>query len=428
MTSTTRTQNKYDHRLRELVRSTGDIDHAIQLGVPRSTARGWLTSTGSDVVTLDVVGMDTLRLQQEVLRQQRRGDRLAALLRVVIVVLKLSGISLSNIRIPEGTAKILLLRAIERSCRILPLRVVLCVVRLSHSRYHLWRQEEECDLDDMPSCPRRSSQQLTLTEVSTIKEMVTSEEYRHVPTGTLAILAQRLRKVFASSSTWYRLVRIHKWRRPRGRVHPAKPKLGIRAVNPNEIWHVGITVIRLLNGSRVYLQAIIDNFSRRILAWKVSETFDPTATAGLLIEASKGLLGEKPTLLTDGGAENHNSAVDELIDSGLLTRLLAMTDITYSNSMIESWWRALKHQWLYLNTLDTVSTLETLVTFYVDEHNTQLPHSAFRGQTPDEMYFGTGNDIPAELEAARITARKSRIETNRNMSCKTCESLTSIAG
>jgi transposase InsO family protein len=415
MTPTNRTQNRYDHHLRELIRSTGDIDYAIQLGVPRSTARGWLTSTGSDVVTLDVVGMDTLRLQQEVLRQQRRGDRLAALLRLVIVVLKLSDVSLSNIRIPEGTAKMLLLQAIERSCRILPLRVVLCVVRLSHSRYHAWKQEEECDLDDMPSCPRRSSQQLTLTEVSTIKEMVTSEEYRHVPTGTLALLAQRLGKVFASASTWYRLVRIHKWRRPRGRIHPAKPKVGIRA-------------IRLLNGSRVYLQAVIDNFSRRILAWKVSETFDPSGTAGLLINASKGLLGEKPTLLTDGGVENYNSAIDALIDSGLLTRLLAMTEITYSNSMIESWWRALKHQWLYLNTLDTVSTLETLVTFYVDEHNTQLPHSAFRGQTPDEMYFGTGNDIPAELEAARISARKSRIGSNRNMSCKTCEPLTSIAG
>ena len=325
----------------------------------------------------------------------------------------------------------MLLRIIERSSCVLSLKVALRVIGLSHSRYHAWKQEEECDLDDIPSCPRRSSQQLTLTEVSTIKEMVTSEEYRHVPTGTLALLAQRLGKVFASPSTWHRLVRLHQWRRPRRRVHPAKPKVGIRAARPNEIWHVDITVIRLLNGSRVYLQAIIDNFSRRILAWKVSETFDPTATAGLLIEASKDLLGEKPTVptvLTDGGVENHNSAVDELIESGLLKRLLAMTEITYSNSMIESWWRALKHQWLYLNTLDTVSTFETLVTFYVDEHNTRLPHSAFRGQTPDEMYFGTGNDIPAELKAARISARKSRMEANRNMSCQTCEPLTSIAG
>ena len=72
----------------------------------------------------------------------------------------------------------------------------------------------------------------------------------------------------------------------------------------------------------------------------------------------------------------------------LLRCLLAMTEITYSNSLIESWWRSLKHQWLYLSTLDTLSTLRKLITFYMDAHNTRLPHSAFRGQTPDEMYFG----------------------------------------
>ena len=145
-------------------------------------------------------------------------------------------------------------------------------------------------------------------------------------------------------------------------------------------------MIRLLNGSRVYLQAVIDNFSRRILAWKISETFDPSGTAGLLINASKGLLGDKPTLLTDGGVENFNSAVDELIESRLLKRLLAMTEITYSNSMIESWWRALKHQWLYLNTLDTVTTLEMLVRrgperqLSVDLLNSRHDLGACRGQ------------------------------------------------
>ena len=427
MTSTTRIQNKYDHLLREHVRSTGDVNCAIQLGVPRSTARGWVKSAPAEVITLDVVDMDNLRLQEKVLRLQSRLDRVIAVLRLVIVVLKVSRVSLSNIRIPEGTAKLMLIRAIERSCSVLPLRVALRVVRLSHSRYYAWKREEACGVDDMPSCPRFSSQQLTTAEVSTIKEMVTAEEYRHVPTGTLALLAQRLGKVFASASTWYRLVRIYNWRRPRGRVHPAKPKVGIRAAHPNEIWHVDITLIRLLDGSRAYLQAIIDNFSRRILAWKVSATFDPTATAGLLIDSSKSLFDKKPTLLTDGGVENFNSAVDELIESGLLKRLLAMTEIAYSNSLIESWWRALKHQWLYLNTLDTISTLEKLIVFYVDAHNIRLPHSAFRGQTPDEMYFGTGNDIPAELEAARKSARQSRMEVNRNMSCGTCEPLMSIA-
>ena len=225
---------------------------------------------------------------------------------------------------------------------------------------------------------------------------------------------------------WYKLVRLHKWRRPRLRIHPSKPKDGIRSSAPNEIWHVDTTLIRLLDGTRAYLHAIIDNFSRRILAWKVSSTFDPSITAELLLSAASDLVKEKPTLLVDGGVENFNSAVDELVDSGLLQRLLAQTDISFSNSLIESWWRALKHQWLYLNTLDTVSRLEKLVMFYVDEHNTRLPHSAFHGQTPNEMYFCTGERIPDELEAEKKVARQSRMKLNRTTSCPTCKPLVSL--
>ena len=107
--------------------------------------------------------------------------------------------------------------------------------------------------------------------------------------------------------------------------------------------------------------------------------------------------------------------------------LAQLTEITFSNSLIESWWRAIKHQWLYLNTLDTVEKLAKLVAFYVDEHNTRLPHSAFRGQTPDEMYFGTGDLIPTEIAAAKTAARQSRMEVNRTTWCPTCEPNESIA-
>ncbi len=364
--------------------------------------------------------MDVFILQQEVVALRARVERLVAFLRLVVVLLKVSGFSLACARLSDGATKISLLRAIERSRSTLPLRTVLRVLRLSSSRYHSWKRENECGLDDMPSCPRSSPQQLTRAEIETIREMVTSDEYRHVPTGMLALLAQRLGKVFASATTWYKLVQLHKWRRPRLRVHPSKPKDGIRSSAPNEIWHVDTTLIRLLDGTRAYLHAIIDNFSRRILAWKLSSTFDPSITAELLLSAARELIDEKPTLLVDGGVENFNSAVDQLVDSGLLQRLLAQTDISFSNSLIESWWRALKHQWLYLNTLDTVSRLEKLVAFYVDEHNMRLPHSAFRGQTPDAMYFGTGDRIPDELEAAKKIARQVRMKLNLSTSCRMC--------
>ncbi|MCH8044069.1 MAG: hypothetical protein IID44_10180 [Planctomycetes bacterium] len=280
MTSTTRIQHRYDHRVGELVRSTGDVEYAIQQGVPRSTARGWLTATGAEVVTVDIVDMDALRLQQEVLELRSRVQRLVALLRLLAVLLKVSGFSLSSTRLPDGTAKATLLRAIEKSRCVLSLRAVLRLLRLSHSRYHAWKREQECGLDDMPSCPRSSPQQLTSAEVETIKEMVTSEEYRHVPTGTLALLAQRLGKVFASPTTWY-------------------------------LWHVDTTLIRLLDGSRGYLRAVIDNFSRRILAWKVSATLDPDATAEILLSAAIDLAGKKPTLLAVNSttAESRTSTV-----------------------------------------------------------------------------------------------------------------------
>jgi len=132
-------------------------------------------------------------------------------------------------------------------------------------------------------------------------------------------------------------------------------------------------------------------------------------------------------VLVDGGDENFNAAVDEIIASGLLKRVLAQTEIRFSNSLIESWWRVLKHQWLYVNTLDTVTTVRKLVAFYVDQHNTRLPHSAFRGQTPDEMYFATGTDIPKQLEASRIAARQSRMEANLAQTCQACEELVSIS-
>ncbi len=424
MTRTARSQRTYDHRLKELVYSTGDIQIAIEQGVPRSTAKGWLTSPPAEVVSVDALDLTVDELRRELFVLRKRNRELFALLRLFVVLVRVSGFSLAKCRLPEGWKKRAILKAVKTASRALPMSVVLRVLRLSPRRYHTWRRSDvACELDDMLSCPRTSPHQLTLDEMRVVKEMVTSDEYRHVPTGTLAILAQRLGRVFASPTTWYRLVRVHRWRRPRGRVHPAKPKVGIRASRPNEIWHVDTTVIRLIDGTRAYLHGVIDNFSRRILAWHVTERFDPTSTVEILNAATLNVQpGDgRPDLIVDGGPENYNPGVNDLVESGRLRRLLALTEVIFSNSMIESWWRVLKHQWLFLNTLDSAASVRKLVEFYVDEHNTKLPHNAFRGQTPDEMYFGTGGDIPDELEAAKNHARQERFELNRQAACGNCE-------
>ena len=104
----------------------------------------------------------------------------------------------------------------------------------------------------------------------------------------------------------------------------------------------------------------------------------------------------------------------------ILERIIAQIDVTFSNSLIESWWRSLKHGWLFINHLDDLVTLRKLVEFDVTEHNQTMPHSAFSGQTPDEMYFGGGEAVPDELATRRREARRSRVAQNRNIVCCEC--------
>jgi len=212
-----------------------------------------------------------------------------------------------------------------------------------------------------------------------IKEMATAEGYRHIPTGHLAILAQRLGRVFASPSTWYQLIRDPGWRRPRARVHPASPKVGVRAEKPDEIWHIDASCVRLVDGTKVWLHAVIDNFSRRVLAWCITERFAIASSVSVLKSAAQDAVSydDPPRLFADGGIENFNADVDGLVEEGMLNRVRALVDVRFSNSMMESWWNNLKHQWLFQHRLDSVAAVRRLVTFYVGEYNSRIPHSAF---------------------------------------------------
>ena len=214
-------------------------------------------------------------------------------------------------------------------------------------------------------------------------------------------------------------MREHGWRRPRQRVHPPKPTVGVRASEPNQIWHVDTSVIKLLDGTKVYLQAVVDSYSRKILAWMVSESFDLTSTCQVLLAAGKHLVtAGRPLVYADSGVENLNAAVNATLLTACLERILAQVEVAFSNSIVEAFWRSLKHQWLFLNTLDTVARVRALVEFYVDEYNTKMLYPAFGGQTPDETFFGTGAKVPEELALAKTKARAARLAAKRAMSCE----------
>jgi len=104
------------------------------------------------------------------------------------------------------------LAAVAHAQKALPLAVALRVLRLSPARFHAWASPaRDCPLDDRPSCPHTSPSQLTAKEISDMRDMVISDDYRHMTIRALALHAQRTGKVFASPSTWSRLARERGW-------------------------------------------------------------------------------------------------------------------------------------------------------------------------------------------------------------------------
>jgi len=168
-----RPQKRYDHRLRELVQRTGDLTIATDRGVPRSTARGWRRTAATMTVSLDVANLTETELREEVLKLRQRVQKLAALLRLALVLLRASGFTLAGERLPDGPDKLRILRAIDQDRACIPLRALLRLLRLSPSRFHAWpRRNTMCALDDQRSCPHTSPHRLTPSEIRVIHDTV----------------------------------------------------------------------------------------------------------------------------------------------------------------------------------------------------------------------------------------------------------------
>jgi len=370
---TTTPRRTYDHRIRELACQSRDLGVAHYLGVPKSTMASWLRRGMPDVVTID--GLDTnAELRAQVVRLQRRVHTLTAIVRVLIATMRALRINLVQQRLPSAEQKTRILSAIRSAAQTLKLKAVLKIVGLSPARFHSWNSRTNCGLDDRSSCPRSVPTQLAAQEIA------------------------------------------------RTRLHPHRPTVGIRATRPNEYWYIDVTVIRLLDDSRVYLHAIIDNFSRRILSWTLARQMDPTNTCSVLLQAGQALGdGDKPaTFIADSGIENINAQVNAMLSPEGLRPIFAQVEVAYSNSMIEAFWRSLKHGWLFLNRLDSFAAVEKLVEFYVRQHNSVMPHAAFNGSTPDEVYFGTDKHLSSDLRSRATLARQQRLLTNRAATCSSC--------
>ena len=128
-----------------------------------------------------------------------------------------------------------------------------------------------------------------------------------------------------------------------------------------------------------------------------------------------------PNVYCDSGTENLNGHVDALVEGARMTRTVAQIDVAFSNSMIEAFFRQLKHFWLFTHHLRSVEVVTRLTEQYIRDHNELIPHSALSGATPAEVFHGkwSGHDQD-KLDDRGRAARNARMKENRDAQCGQC--------
>ncbi len=135
---TTRSRRSYDHRIKKQVIFPGNPNLFPELESPPSTARGWIRQGMGDVVALDDEQEVEAELRNRIIKLEYRVEILTAVLRLVLALLRISGFKLELLRLPDAASKRVILGAVERARKSMPLSSALRVLRLSSARYHAW--------------------------------------------------------------------------------------------------------------------------------------------------------------------------------------------------------------------------------------------------------------------------------------------------
>jgi putative transposase len=172
---------------------------------------------------------------------------------------------------------------------------------------------------------------------------------------------------------------------PGHRIYPYLLR-GISIVRPNQVWSTDITYIRLLRGF-VYLVAILDWFSRYVLAWSVSNTLD----GGFCVETLRQALsayGRPEIFNSDQGAQFTSEAFTGVLASAGVAISMDGRGRALDNVFVERLWRTVKYEEVYLKDYAGVPAAVSSLGSYFDFYNQERPHQALAYRTPQAVYMG----------------------------------------
>jgi putative transposase len=171
---------------------------------------------------------------------------------------------------------------------------------------------------------------------------------------------------------------------PGHRIYPYLLR-GLVVDRPNQVWAMDITYIAMARGF-VYLAAVVDWFSRRVLAWRLSITLE---TEFCLEAVNEALVrhGKPEIFNTDQGSQFTSVAFTGMLLDQKIAISMDGRGAWRDNVFVERLWRSVKYEEVYLRAYDSVSDARASLGRYLDFYNSRRPHSSLRARTPEQAYL-----------------------------------------
>lgn len=173
----------------------------------------------------------------------------------------------------------------------------------------------------------------------------------------------------------------------RNAAHRIYPYLlrNVAIERPNHVWAMDITYLPMKRGF-VYLAAVLDWATRRILSWRVSNSM----TADFCVEALEEAIvrhGSPEIMNTDQGSQFTSADFIATLEANRIAISMDGKGCWRDNVFVERLWKSIKYEEVYLRAYDTVSEAKASLGRYIAFYNARRPHSSLDGRTPDHVYF-----------------------------------------
>lgn len=400
----------------------GILDTKVLKQIPRSTLHNWKSKDVHQLFGLDSV--HDFDENKEFLATFMKNRNLLQIVKSMYSIFSTYNTILGSIKNKNKVlrnSKEAIIKTIDNIKEAFGFSEAIEAFGISYQQFYAWKKHIICKQNCKILCRKLNTTQLTEKEVSSISKYIQKPEYQYWSYSSIYYQILRDQTAAFGKTSFYKYVKQLSIQKRF--AFKKKVLKGIRAEAPKEILHMDVTIFRCIDNARIYIYFLVDNYSRYILNWKASLKYSANISFKNITEAyhehDLNLMPPFISLITDGGSENKGE-VDTFVQrpTSNMKKLVAQSDIIFSNSMVEAVNKRIKYDYLFTRDILDIADAQKFLDWAVLNYNNK-PHTALFGLTPHEVFNGIVPDKDIFKQDIQLAA-KNRREINIEQDCLRC--------